>query len=157
MHESKKTQRILFRCLFSLMLIAASGLDCPALYFLSSSSVSCHAAWQHLCIIRNPTSHACLRHVLHVTKSPGTSWKSFLGQLRPLIRSGSPHLDKLLLSGPRRRQGRPGSASPTRLRLNQLEELSMATLMSLGAVDHQVHQSSSQTDTHHYQTLIIRH
>lgn len=157
MHESKKTQRILFRCLFSLMLIAASGLDCPALYFLSSSSVSCHAALQHLLIIQNPTSHACLRHVLHVTKGPAHPGSPFWASLRPLIRCGSPHLDKLLLPGPRWRQGRPESASPTRLRLNQLEELSMATLMSLGAVDHPVHQSSSQTYTYHYQTLIIRH
>lgn len=130
-------------------------LPCPLLLiFFLCLLPRCFAAPSH----HSKSNFTCLLAARTACdKRPGTSWKSFLGQFRPLIWCGSPHLDKLLLPGPRWRQGRPESASPTRLRLNQLEELSMAKLMSLGAVDHPVHQSSSQTYTYHYQTLIIRH
>lgn len=37
------------------------------------------------------------------------------------------------------------------------EELSAATLMPVGAIDHPLHRFSSQTDSYRYQTLIIRH
>lgn len=47
---------------------------------------------------RGYTSHAWMRHVLHVARGSGTSSKSFLGQLRPWNCCSSPHLDKLLFS-----------------------------------------------------------
>lgn len=131
-HESEKSRRIFFRCLFSMKIIAASGSDCSALFsFFFPSSVFCHA-WRHLFIISNPSSHARLRHVLHVAENPGTSRKSFLGQFRSRTRCSSPHLDKPLLS---RSQIAPRSTrvgQPYWAEAEPAEELSVATLMPLG-------------------------
>lgn len=67
-------------------------LLCPLLLLISFLPLLPRLATPH---IPNPTSHAPLRHALHVAKGPGTPRKSFLGQS---LRCSSPHLDKLLFS-----------------------------------------------------------
>lgn len=119
-HAGKASSRGFFRCLFSMM-TAASGSDCSALFSLSPSSLatllgSTFALFKGTKFIMRGCGTS-----LHVARSFDTSRKSFLGQLRPLSRCGSPHLDKLLLSSSQMVPRPTGLASPTGLRLNQLK------------------------------------
>lgn len=153
-----QSSRAFFRCIFSMVMIAASGSECSALFFFSPSSCllpRCLAALSHRS--GEKSSHAWMRHVLHVARRSGTTSESFLGQLRPRNRCSSPHLDKLLLS---RSQTAPRSTRVGQPYWAEAEPAGRAEQRcthAVGAVLTPVHQSSGQTDSFHYQTLIIRH
>lgn len=86
------------------------------------SRFNCHLP---RCLLQNlrrgPSPHAELRHVLHVATRSGRARRSVLGHFRPMNRCSSPLMDKLPLSRPKCRRDRPGLASPTGLRLDQLK------------------------------------